>query len=89
MEHMFACGAMPLGLTEGALVVRELKKDEIEYELNWCDVIEARLTEQALIESRHAVHTLRSVQDESGLSRGPGWLWDATVIGFDVLLHAG
>ena len=86
---MRTCVAMALGLTEGALGVRGLKKDEIECQLDCCDVIEARLTEQALIESRHAVHTLRSVQDESGLSRGPGWLWDATVIGFDVLLHAG
>ncbi len=36
---------MDLGLTEGALGVRELKKDEIEYELDWCDAIEARLAE--------------------------------------------
>ncbi len=36
---------MALGLTEGVLEVRELKKDEIEGELHWCDVIEARLTE--------------------------------------------
>jgi hypothetical protein len=42
---MFACVAMALVLTEGALGVRELKKEEIEYELGWCDVIEARLTE--------------------------------------------
>jgi hypothetical protein len=39
---MFACVAMALGLTEG---VRELKKNEIEYQLDCCDVIEARLTE--------------------------------------------
>ncbi len=45
MEHTRAYVAMALGLTEGALGVRELKKDEIEYELHWCDVNEARLTE--------------------------------------------
>ena len=33
------------GLSEGALGVRELKKDEIEYELDWRDANEARLTE--------------------------------------------
>ncbi len=42
---MFACVAMAMGLAEGALAVRELKKDEIQYELDWCDVNEARLTE--------------------------------------------
>jgi hypothetical protein len=42
---MLACVAMSLGVSEGALGVRELKKDEIECELNWCHVIEARLTE--------------------------------------------
>jgi hypothetical protein len=36
---------MALGLTEGALGVCGLKKDEIEYEFDWCDVIEARWTE--------------------------------------------
>jgi hypothetical protein len=35
---MRACVAMALGLTEGALGVRELKKDEIEYKLYCCDV---------------------------------------------------
>ena len=35
------------------------------------------------------MHTLRSVQDESRMSRGPGWLWDAIVTRFDALLHAG
>ena len=45
MEHTRAYVAMALGLTEGALEVRELKKDEIECELHWCDVNEARLTE--------------------------------------------
>ena len=49
---MFACVAMALELTEGALGVRGLKKDEIEYELDWCDVIEARLTE-----STHSLRT--------------------------------
>ncbi len=42
---MHACGVMGLGLSEGVLGVRELKKDEIDCELNWCHVIEARLTE--------------------------------------------
>jgi hypothetical protein len=42
---MRACVAMAMGLTEGALGVRGLKKDEIEYELDWCDVNEARLTD--------------------------------------------
>ena len=42
---MRACVAMALGLTEGALGVRGLKKDEIECELHWSDVNEARLTE--------------------------------------------
>ncbi len=41
---MFACVAMALGLTEGVLGVRGLKKDEIEYELDCSDVIEASLT---------------------------------------------
>ncbi len=45
MTHAGACVAMALGLTEGALGVRELKKDEIEYELYWRDVNEARLNE--------------------------------------------
>ncbi len=82
---------MALGLTEGVLGVRGLKKDEIEYELDWRGVIEASWTEskQAFIESRHAVHTLSCVIHESRLPRGPGWPWDATVIGFDALLHAG
>ncbi len=42
---MHVCVAMALGVTEGALGVRELKKGEIEYELDCCDVNEARLTE--------------------------------------------
>ncbi len=42
---MRACVAMALGLTEGALGVRGLKKDEIEFELYWRDVLEARLSE--------------------------------------------
>jgi hypothetical protein len=42
---MRACVAMALGLTEGALGVRGLKKNEIDRELDCCDVIEARLTE--------------------------------------------
>ncbi len=45
MEHTRAYVAMALGLTEGTLGVRELKKDEIEFELDCCDVIEAILTE--------------------------------------------
>ncbi len=44
MKHTYACGAMALGLTEGALGVRELKEDEIEFELDCCDVIEASRT---------------------------------------------
>ncbi len=42
---MCTCVAMALGLTEGALGVRGLKKDEIEHELDWWDVIQARLNE--------------------------------------------
>ncbi len=52
MKHTRVCVAMALGLTEGALGVRELKKDEIEYELDWRDVNEARLTE-----SKHSSRT--------------------------------
>ncbi len=45
MKHTHVCVAMAMGLTEGALGVRELKKDGIEYELYWRDVLEARLTD--------------------------------------------
>ncbi len=35
MKRMRACAVVGLGLTEGALGVRGLKKDLIEYELDW------------------------------------------------------
>ncbi len=42
MKRMGACAVVGLGLSEGLLGVRELKKDEIDYELDigalqWCD----------------------------------------------------
>ncbi len=49
---MFACVAMALGLTEGALGVRVLKKDEMSMSCIGCGVIEARLTE-----SKHSLRT--------------------------------
>ena len=49
---MHVCVAMALGLTEGALGVRGLKKDGIECVLDCCDVNEARLTE-----STHSLRT--------------------------------
>jgi hypothetical protein len=42
---MCTCVVMGLGLSEGVLGVRELTMDEIEYEWDWCDVIEASWTE--------------------------------------------